>query len=145
MAKERSYYQTTRTRRTALIDDISNDETINGLARSCITGLLTAIRSEIAKTIAKDENEKRLPYKVDDSFSAKEEEEEMDIDFPGISVNSIPRADGRYQGHITDNGERTYVYGRTINEVKWKIRELLKFGIPKKKRVKKDTSPTVKE
>ena len=164
-AEKRNYYQTARTRRTALTDDISNDETINGLARSCLTGFLTAIKSEIAKTIAntkseknsglstatpmqKDENidaDKGLPKKQDDSFSAKEEEEEMDIDFPGISVNSIPRADGRYQGHITDNGERTYVYGRTINEVKWKIRELLKFGIPKKKRVKKDTSPTVKE
>ena len=128
LAEKRSYYQTTRTRRTALTDDISNDETINGLARSCLTGLLTAIKSEIAKTIAKNESDnidagKSVPKQKDDSFSVKEEEEEMEINLPGISVNSIPRADGRYQGHITDNGERTYVYGRTINEVKWKLRE----------------------
>ena len=57
LAKERSYYQTTRTRRTALIDDISNDETINGLARSCLTGLLTAIKSEITKAISIQKSE----------------------------------------------------------------------------------------
>lgn len=51
----------------------------------------------------------------------------------GISINSTPRKDGRYQGYIEEKGEKKYVYGKTKDEVALKIKNLLKNGLPQKK------------
>lgn len=68
----------------------------------------------------------------------------MNINIPGISVNSTPRKDGRYQAYIVDNGTKKYIYGRTKNEVISKIKEILKNGLPKKAKPRK-IIPTVQE
>lgn len=63
-------------------------------------------------------------------------EEEMLIDLNGVSVSSSPRKDGRYQGYITmRDGQKKYLYGRTIEEVKFKIKFYLQeYGTPKRKK-----------
>ena len=68
----------------------------------------------------------------------------MNINVPGISINSKPRSDGRYQGYIVDGGIKKYIYGRSTNEVIMKIKEIMRTGIPKGK-TRKDKSPTLKE
>ena len=50
------------------------------------------------------------------------EEEQMLINIPGVSVNSVPRKDGRFQGYlIENNGMRKYFYGRSYKDVIEKI------------------------
>lgn len=90
---------------------------------------------------------KRYQEKKD---AANAKEQQMLIDLSGISVNSKPRTDGRYQGYYTIDGKKHYVYGKTESEVKTKIEYFLKNGAPKKKPAKKkaDTkkaAPTVSE
>lgn len=63
----------------------------------------------------------------------------MIINLPGVSICSKPRKDGRYQGYVIDKNERTYVYGRSTEEVARKIKILLQYGIPKKKHKNKNT------
>ena len=42
---------------------------------------------------------------------------QMIINLPGVSINSKPRKDGRFQGYIVDKNGRTYAYGKTLEEV----------------------------
>lgn len=58
---------------------------------------------------------------------------EMLLDVPGVSLNKKPRSDGRYQGYITLNGSKHYVYGKTPKDVAIKIQLILNNGIPKSK------------
>lgn len=51
----------------------------------------------------------------------------------GISINSKPRRDGRFQGYIIEKQQKKYVYGKTREEVAIKIRYWLKNGLPQKK------------
>lgn len=53
---------------------------------------------------------------------------------PGISISQKMRKDGRFQGYVVDDDEKTYVYGKTREEVATKIRFYLKNGMPKKKK-----------
>lgn len=83
-----------------------------------------------------------------DAVTAKEQQ--MLIDLSGISVNSKPRTDGRYQGYYTIDDKKHYVYGKSESEVKTKIEFFLKHGAPKKKPAKKKAdmkkaAPTVSE
>ena len=59
---------------------------------------------------------------------------EMIINLPGVSINSKPRKDGRFQGYIVDRNGRTYAYGQTIDEVVAKLKFYLRHGTPKKKK-----------
>ena len=77
-------------------------------------------------------------------LATPKETSQMLIQMRGISINSKPRKDGRYQGYIEDNGKH-YVYGRTKEEVAIKIKEYLKNGIPKKKEKKKKATPVLRE
>ena len=77
---------------------------------------------------------KRYQEKKD---AANAKEQQMLIDLSGISVNSKPRTDGRYQGYYTIDGKKHYVYGKSESEVKTKIEFFLKHGAPKKKPAKK--------
>ena len=44
-------------------------------------------------------------------------EGQMLININGVSINSKPRSDGRYQGYVTENNGKQYFYGRTREEV----------------------------
>lgn len=57
---------------------------------------------------------------------------DMIINLPGVSINSKPRKDGRYQGYINDKNGRTYVYGKTLEEVAVKLKYFIRYGTPKK-------------
>lgn len=59
---------------------------------------------------------------------------QMIINLPGVSINSKPRKDGRYQGYIIDRNGKTYVYGHTIDEVAAKLKFYFRHGTPKKKK-----------
>ena len=90
---------------------------------------------------------KRYQEKKD---AANAKEQQMLIDLSGISVNSKPRTDGRYQGYYTIDGKKHYVYGKSESEIKTKIEFFLKHGAPKKKPAKKKADmkkagPTVSE
>ena len=76
-----------------------------------------------------------------------EEERQMLIKLKGVSVNSKPRSDGRYQGYAILNGEKRYFYGRTKKEVEDKIIFCLKEDERQKKKVNKSekSSPTFGE
>ena len=80
---------------------------------------------------------KRYQEKKD---AANAKEQQMLIDLSGISVNSKPRTDGRYQGYYTIDGKKHYVYGKSESEIKTKIEFFLKHGAPKKKPAKKKRS-----
>ena len=57
----------------------------------------------------------------------------MNLNIKGVSVNSKPRSDGRWQGYYTDGKDKQYVYGRTRAEVNEKLYKLVKTGIKKQK------------
>lgn len=58
----------------------------------------------------------------------------MLINIDGVSINSKPRRDGRYQGYVSDSDGKRYFYGRTREEVETKIGKYLKeVHTPKKK------------
>lgn len=59
---------------------------------------------------------------------------QMIINLPGVSINSKPRKDGRFQGYIVDKNGRTYAYGKTLEEVAIKLKHYLRYGTPKKKK-----------
>lgn len=58
---------------------------------------------------------------------------QMVLNIKGVSINSKPRKDGRYQGYIDTKEEKKYVYGRTKDEVAVKLKKLLEKGLPRKK------------
>lgn len=93
----------------------------------------------------------------------EKELKEMLLKIPGISINSKPRKDGRFQGYVTDDdGNKLYVYGRTQEELFTKLNKYIRYGLPKKskkiksaiikgpnvnniKTAEKISSPTLKE
>lgn len=72
--------------------------------------------------------------KDDGVLATPTEVSQMNINLPGVSINSKPRKDGRYQGYVVDKNGKTYVYGRTMEEVSQKIKRFLQFGTPKKRK-----------
>lgn len=82
------------------------------------------------------DNEKERAEKInslkqsENGISTTKEDEMLNI--PGICIGNKPRKDGRWQGYIVENGIKYYVYGRVKDDVKFKIKYLLKNGIPKK-------------
>lgn len=66
----------------------------------------------------------------------------IEIQVDGVSVNTKPRPDGRFQGYATDDdGHKQYFYGKTREEVIVKIRNHLQGGKQKRKTVKKKKAP----
>ena len=65
-----------------------------------------------------------------------DKEQDMNLNIPGISINSRPRKDGRWQGQILHDGVRYYVYGRTREAVANKIKFYLQHGLPRTKKRK---------
>ena len=145
-------------------DNAYSDYAINELAKNCVADILSKVKAVIGEALQKNVNNDimrsdkisdKRQLKItraltvcqksneDDSFSTMKEED-MNINVPGISVNSKPRTDGRYQGYIVVNGVKKYVYGRTAYEVVLKIKHLMQTGLTKAK-AKKDKSPTLKE
>lgn len=53
---------------------------------------------------------------------ATPKESQMLFYITGVSINSKPRKDGRYQGYILRDGEKKYLYGKTPEEVAIKIK-----------------------
>lgn len=73
---------------------------------------------------------------------ATSKESQMLINMTGVSINSKPRKDGRYQGYILREGEKKYLYGASREEVATKIKIYLKEEqFPKKK--KRQTTQTL--
>lgn len=71
---------------------------------------------------------------------ATPKESQMLINMTGVSINSKPRKDGRYQGYILRDGEKKYLYGNTREEVATKIKIYLKEDhIPKRKKKNKQS------
>lgn len=64
---------------------------------------------------------------------------------PGVSIGAKPRSDGRYQGYCSNEGVKTYFYGRSPEEVAVKIRDFLKKGGKVKRKKRKDAVPTFGE
>lgn len=75
-----------------------------------------------------------LALKNEGVLTAPTELSQMIINVKGVSINSKPRKDGRYQGYLLDNGVKKYVYGKTREEVALILKEYLKNGVPKKKK-----------
>lgn len=68
----------------------------------------------------------------------------MLIDLKGFSVCNKPRSDGRYQGYVMQNGEKVYFYGKTRDEVCYKVARCLREGKVEKKKINKHI-PSFKE
>lgn len=92
-------------------------------------------------------DERALLEKPIDTLAASEKENQMQIliEVPGISINSKPRKDGRYQGYVTRDGEKKYFYGKTRAEVERKIALFWKEGQTAQKKEKNKNSPTFGE
>lgn len=82
-----------------------------------------------------------------DTLATLEKENQMKImiEVPGISINSKPRKDGRYQGYAVRDGEKRYFYGRTYAEVEQKIAQFWKEAQPTERKEKQKNSPTFGE
>ncbi len=74
-------------------------------------------------------------------------EQPMKIQLDGVSVNNKPRADGRFQGYVLNDGKRQYFYGRTYESVVEKIKKFLQGGKTQQSKLKdkKRNSPTFGE
>lgn len=77
---------------------------------------------------------------------ATPKESQMLINMTGVSINTRPRSDGRFQGYIArTDGTKQYFYGKSREEVATKIKSFLQEAkTPKRKNTKKIT-PTFGE
>ncbi len=72
-------------------------------------------------------------------------ESHMLVNITGVSINTKPRSDGRYQGYvINDDGTKKYFYDRSREVLATKIKVYMEAKQPKKK-TKKKSSPTFGE
>ncbi|MDR2047049.1 MAG: site-specific integrase, partial [Clostridiales bacterium] len=70
----------------------------------------------------------------DGSISQNEENREMLLKIKGMSIDSKPRKDGRYQGRYTDaNGKQKSIYGKSREEVEAKLTKIANGETPKNK------------
>lgn len=74
-------------------------------------------------------------------------EGQMLINLTGVSINTKPRRDGRYQGYVAaTDGNKQYFYGKNREEVAAKIKSFLQEEkTPKRKKQQKKNSPTFGE
>ncbi len=89
--------------------------------------------------------EQRKIINQGDTLTAQKESQ-MLIDMPGISLNSKPRKDGRYQGYISNSdGTKQYFYARTREEVAIKMKLYLQEANSPKRKAQNKNSPTFGE
>ena len=96
------------------------------------------------------------PKTNNDDLATEKESQMLENNALRMSVTSKPRKDGRYQGYIVTDGEKTFYYGRTQDEVKMKLKYHEKMWLkmemsrptrnvvlkePKVKKVKAPTTP----
>lgn len=86
--------------------------------------------------IDKDETRRAKAIYIGDGLAAsKKEDNQMLIDVPGVHVGKKIRKDGRFQGYCTISGQKIFCYGKTAEEVKKKIADMIGKGVvPKKKK-----------
>ena len=84
-----------------------------------------------------------LKEAVNTSGEATSSEEKMLIEMDGVSVTAKPRKDGRYQGYVLQNGKKKYLYGKSPEEVKNKIKAFLRTqeNAPQRKKREPKKSP----
>ncbi len=75
-----------------------------------------------------------LALKNEGVLTAQTELSQMLINVNGVSINSKPRKDGRYQGYVIEDERKKYVYGKSKEEVAERIKFYLKNGLPKRKK-----------
>ena len=79
-------------------------------------------RKEVSAEEKTETNQKSIEQKKLNGNLLNPKEEQMVIELPGVSVNSIPRKDGRFQGYLIDgDGKKKYIYGRSYKDVTEKI------------------------
>lgn len=72
--------------------------------------------------------------KNDGVLTTPTEISQMLVNIKGVSINSTPRKDGRFQGYVLKDSRKVYVYGKSKNEVAFKLKEYLKNGLPEKRK-----------
>lgn len=72
-------------------------------------------------------------------------EGQMLINMSGVSINTKPRRDGRYQGYVSEDDGKRYFYGRSREEVAEKIKNYFKEAHVPKKKPHSKTAPTFGE
>ncbi len=73
-------------------------------------------------------------------------ESQMLLEMTGVSINTKPRRDGRYQGYILKDGQKKYLYGKTREEVAEKMKSYFREeNAPKRKKKEKKNCPTFGE
>lgn len=82
-----------------------------------------------------------------DGSTAAKEAVRMLLDVKGFSIDSKPRADGRWQGRVMVEGKQKSIYGRTEKEVIEKLQKFVVMGrMPEKPKPKQPPkTKTVKE
>lgn len=72
-------------------------------------------------------------------------EGQMLINMQGVSINTKPRRDGRYQGYVTEANGKRYFYGKNREEVAAKISNYLKEAHTPQRKKRSKTLPTFGE
>ena len=83
----------------------------------------------------KDEVQRARAITYGNDLTAPKENSQMLIDVKGACISKVPRKDGRFQGYCKIAGQKVFCYGKTKEEVKQKIADILQKGVlPKKKK-----------
>lgn len=90
-----------------------------------------------------NDTQQLLKAAINTSGEATSSEEKMLIEMDGVSVTAKPRKDGRYQGYVLQNGKKKYLYGKSPEEVKNKIKAFLRTqeSAPQRKKREPKKSP----
>ena len=76
-----------------------------------------------------DNKPKSIPEEKTSGNLLNPKEEQMLIELPGVSISSIPRKDGRFQGYRTlSDGKKKYYYGRAYKDVFDKIQTAVRLN-----------------
>ena len=82
-------------------------------------------RRDQIKTIFIEELRRQAQEKQEGNALTTPQEGQMKIFIPGVSMNSKPRKDGRFQGYVIRNGEKRYFYANEKDALEEKIRRYL--------------------
>lgn len=82
-------------------------------------------RRDQIKTINIEELRRQAQEKQEGNALTTPQEGQMKIFIPGVSMNSKPRKDGRFQGYVIRNGEKRYFYANEKDALEEKVRRYL--------------------
>lgn len=94
------------------------------------------------------DTEKIIQLALENGDALTSSEVQMLINIKGVSINSKPRRDGRFQGCVATCGGKKYFYGSSREEVAFKIKLFFKEDKKEEKEEKKKKekySPTFRE